>query len=1091
MATSSAMERESLVRRLEEDLIGPCHEPADGLPSRPSDLYMLGILWPASSKVREMLKEEDKEDELVPAGEEEDDKSPEVENRDFHKNYRPSSMGISFALSGNGSLEFDIEVSCATYQPVLAKSLGLEAQASYQPRKYWARRFWKATIPVNLGAKYSPEFHWDNGPFNGIYFHVAEADGLVTVVLVNKAKFPEEGKISRDWAEEHSLFQTFFKIIPKGETRLVDPIELQLANPHMDEISEEDREQIVLFSGNHGYATGHCCSATWKEQQGKVTEVSTSWLPTHEVPDVDPEGSACFRALDSKIFSAEWLSRATAHELRDKLLLFCDAYGKWIKQQADKVSSWSIPWKKETGNILINRCANVLKRMTSGAERIGRDPNLAASFRLANLAMDVQRGWAGKSQGKESSRLKWRPFQLGFILLTLESCIDPKSADRDTLDLLWFPTGGGKTEAYLGLLATTIFYSRLSLDDPDEGKGVVCIMRYTLRLLTLQQFQRAAALICACEAIRRGKIQVPEIDKGRQLGKHEFSIGMWVGDNATPNTHQKALERKLPEITCPCCGKKADYGTLEGKDVYFAECVSDPEICTAFGGTALPIYMIDEDIYKATPTLLIGTADKFAQLPFNQETIQLFAAGPDTQPRLIIQDELHLIGGPLGSMFGLYETAFDIILSHSRGGVRPKIVGSTATIRQASRQVKALFDRKTCQFPPSGISSSDSGFAVEKKIPEKEGSGNEKDDGNTSHGRLYVGVPSVGRTSKYLIQAIAGSLEQSAARLGTDSGNPCDDYWTLILYFNSLRELGGALVMMEDDVNAAIKRFAARRKETSRIGAAGMPNGLRVEELTSRLDQKGIERILRKLTENRAGTSGAIDAVLATNMLSVGIDVQRLALMLMVGQPKTVSEYIQATSRVGRNKNIPGLVVTLFNSAKVRDEACYETFKSRHQSLYKHVESASATPFSRRAQEKGLHAILVACVRHCIPGMDAYPSGIKVNHPKAEEVIRKIGKRVYECEKHWGSDDPESQAAVRRAKKARDQVEKTLNNALLAWMNNPPPLYKSRNGSKGLLRAEEENAQIEAAGKSPADAIWTAPNSLRTVEAQVSFKLEP
>ena len=602
------------------------------------------------------------------------------------------------------------------------------------------------------------------------------------------------------------------------------------------------------------------------------------------------------------------------------------------------------------------------------------------------------------------------------------------------MDLLWFPTGGGKTEAYLGLIALVAFHRRVSRKDPDAGSGIAAIMRYTLRLLTTQQFIRASAMIAACEAIRREKIVAPQPVK---LGNVPFAIGLWVGGDATPNTRKKAFahltDRTLSspqQLTdCPYCHDALEYTQVNASEPVTVRC---QKATCILHGDLLPVWTVDEDIYARQPTLLIGTVDKFAQIVRNEDTAQLFGVGSGAQPQLILQDELHLIAGPLGTLAGLYESALDIILSTD--GTKPKIIGSTATIRRASEQVMALFDRRTCQFPPPGLDASDSGFAVID---------------NDRPGRLYVGVSTAGRSAKFTLQAVAATLLQTAFALPAAVRDP---YWTLVTYFNSLRELGGALVLFQDDVYDTLEQISAARNEPIREPEM-------IEELTSRRSQGEIRDLLRDLGRNEA-SGMALDAVLATNMLSVGVDIPRLGLMLVNGQPKTMAEYIQSTSRVGRER-VAGLVVPVLNAAKPRDRSHYETFRTWHATLYRDVEATSVTPYASRARDRALHAVLVAVIRHCIPGMLSAPVIDDTVRIQAERLIDLVAERAH------------------RIDRLEVGVKDELLERLARWIRLAPRFYwHTRRRKESLLQGAEEAAAMRAAGHSPGQA-WPTPNVRR------------
>lgn len=678
--------------------------------------------------------------------------------------------------------------------------------------------------------------------------------------------------------------------------------------------------------------------------------------------------------------------------------------------------------------------------MRAGADFLAADANAADAFRLANLVMNTQRNWSEKSD------LRWRPFQLGFLLLTLQSSVRGDHEHRGVMDLLWFPTGGGKTEAYLGLIAFIAFYRRLSSANADDGAGVAVIMRYTLRLLTTQQFIRAAALICACEAVRRGKIRT---SLASRLGSIPFAIGLWVGGDATPNTRQAAFD-SLKDATkssprqltdCPCCTKPLSYTQRRATDPVHVTCTTAG--CSLSAAEPLPVWTVDQDVYAFRPTLLIGTVDKFAQIVRKKETSALFAVNAGMQPQLVLQDELHLISGPLGTLAGLYESALDLILSAN--GTRPKIIGSTATIRRAAEQVEALFDRDTCQFPPPGLTAADSGFTVtDPALP----------------GRRYIGVTTAGRSAKFTLQAVSASLLQTSL-----AGLPAaerDYYWTLVAYFNSLRELGGALVLMQDDVYDTIGLIAkARAGELER-------NLKSVEELTSRRSQKEIRDMLSQL-KRRAGDDAAVDVLLATNMISVGVDIERLGLMLVNGQPKTMAEYIQATSRVGRGR-VPGLVVAALNNGKPRDRSHYETFRTCHATLYREVEATSVTPFASRARDRALHAVLVAIVRHVVPGMLQSPALDDQAIDRVRDLIDRVAARAS------------------RVDVMETEVGPELRDLLKKWTRRAPKEYWNRFVKDTLLQSAEEAAAKRASGRGVGQA-WPTPNSMRGVEPSTNYRL--
>ncbi|CAN5310197.1 hypothetical protein BH09GEM1_BH09GEM1_18620 [soil metagenome] len=738
-----------------------------------------------------------------------------------------------------------------------------------------------------------------------------------------------------------------------------------------------------------------------------------------------------------------------------------EGYCNWIAEKKLERETLGSDHLKEQADLHIKTCEEVLGRMQAGVDCILTDVGVRAAFVAMNRAMDIQRRWSNRLRAQESPSkaedeegLRWYPFQLGFILLSVESIANPTSSNRDAMDLLWFPTGGGKTEAYLGLIALTAFLRRIRrISEDDRGGGVSCIMRYTLRLLTLQQFQRAAALILACEYVRKGNEAPAEVPDLRTSA--EFSVGLWVGGDATPNGLEEALAsltnahaRVTPrQLTiCPCCGSRIRWQADGSGSSIEVACTSEScELAKAI--PLFPVCTVDALLYENPPTLLFATIDKFAQIVRKAETKRLFNAGFAPPPELIIQDELHLISGPLGTLAGLYEAAIDMICS--RDGLAPKILGSTATIRRADDQIRALFDRRASLFPPPGLSIGDSCFAYVEK------------DART---RQYIGITTAGRSAKFTLQAVYASCLQASAAINDPANR--DGYHTLVGYFNALRELGGALVLAQDDIGATLALVAQRHGENAR------PIG-EVVELTSRVSQQEIRDILDQLAQKCTG-AGAVDVLLATNMISVGVDVPRLGLMVVMGQPKGIAEYIQATSRVGRDRTAPGLVVTILNANKARDRAHFESFKSIHAALYRGVEATSVTPFAARARDRGLHGTLIAAARHLVPALASEPTLDDSSIEDVKAIVARIVTRA--------SHVDESEAIATHA---------DLRRILKLWHQRSPSLstyWNDRQEIKSLLMAAELAAAKDRTGIGSGRA-WPTMNSMRTVEAGTPFRL--
>lgn len=770
----------------------------------------------------------------------------------------------------------------------------------------------------------------------------------ITIMLIN------ENDVAR---EENYLFQPKIIINSKeNKFKFLSSNNLEFSiNPELD----------LLYRNKKSYGIGHGVSVDYLNIDTITGEgyINTTYLPIYEVPNTNFEVDKVDEFDILSMYNLSDLSSIDKSNIINGLNKFIDNYEYWIneiKKEGDILEENLL----EAFNHNVKNCNIVKERMREGVEFLCKDNKVYKAFQLANKAMYIQRIQStykkevNSEQGFDvykkfdTNSCRWRGFQLAFLLMIISSISDKKNKYRDIVDLIWIPTGGGKTEAYLGVAAFTIFHRRLNSNE--DGAGTTIIMRYTLRLLAAQQFERACKLICACEYIRK--------EDTSYLGEEEISIGLWIGSEQTPNSLKEAkvaldklqtekyANNKFQLLKCPWCGEELTKSDKNINGVWGYYCISrgrnqkfqfrcPNEEC--YFTEELPIQVVDECLYKNPPTLLFSTVDKFAMLPWKGEAISFFKYKQCDPPELIIQDELHLISGPLGTLVGLFETAIDYLCT--KDGIKPKIISSTATICEADEQVKNLYNRNTLQFPPPGINIEDSFFTKEEDI-------------NKKPGRMYVGVCGVGQTQITTEIRLFASILQKVSQLNLPN-EILDKYWTLISYFNSIRELGKALTLVDDDVKDYMIRIASRTgniTDTRKIYSA--------LELTSRNSSYQIVKILNEL-ENRY-PNNPINMLLATNMISVGVDVPRLNVMTVIGQPKLTSEYIQASSRVGRAD--PGLVFTLYDGRKSRDESHYEIFQSYHQAFYKYVEPTSITPFSEPALERMLHSVFITMVRHKI-----------------------------------------------------------------------------------------------------------------------------
>jgi len=1030
-------------------LVGPLTD-AEILRDRPTQRYSTGILYPIGLTI----SPEEDQDGGQAVNEQEDSTSNSTEaTAPLHSALKPSVAGLSFAVKPDAAGQvpmIHVDARCARYEVFHIDEDGKEVLGEGLRRAddHWRRVAYSVSIEVPLeeGEYRHP---LDAHGVDGLEFYALTIRRLdlitVTAALCNRRSRGD----SLLFDEEQHFFQVELQV--SGVTGgAFAPRPSRKA-----ETDEDSRIAALIYRDATEHVVGHTCSAQADlDTSGAPLRLRTEWIPSTVVHRVSDQGDPVFENLklseQGRPLDAIWLAKADVQDLSAGLKDLVACYREWIAGEQTRTAQLPEELRAQAKE-QVKRCMRGADRMADGIQAIQSDANVRCAFQMAQEAMNLQFSW---SRGGDN--LTWRPFQIAFQLMVLASIADGQHPDRETMDLLWFPTGGGKTEAYLGLAAFTILLRRLRAPSDAEGRGVAVLMRYTLRLLTVQQFQRAAATICACEVLRQ---RAASAKKGPQLGGRPIGIGLWVGSAATPLTLAEALDRTdgdastpVQLLDCPACQERLQWKL--GRNESTVTCLAKASSCdiAAIGGR-IPVWTIDEEIYRETPSLVIGTVDKFAQIVRKKETGALF--GRNTKhppPELIVQDELHLISGPLGSIAGLYEVAIDELCRVE--GRRPKVIGSTATIRRAGDQIAALFDRETYQFPSPGLDAANSGFAVtDTEAP----------------GRVYVGLTTAGRSAYYMLQALTASLLQAAASPGA-TPQERDYYWTLVIYFNSLRELGRSLVLMQDDVPVSVAQLASRRAEEPRALKAPA-------EMTSRV--KGSDEIRDMLDRLKIDASDpeAVDQLLASNMISVGMDIPRLGLMVVNAQPKTLSEYIQATSRVGRGE-VPGLIVTMYNSLRPRDRSRFETFETWHRALYRDVEATSVTPFASRAQDKALHAVLVGLARHLVPGMDTHPALDHARRAGVEEVAALIEERVARV-------DPDE----------RTKVAQKLKRLIDEWASRPDlQTYWDDYGKKiSLLLSAEQFAATADADPDLVDgsrrALWSTPNSMREVEPGAPFVL--
>jgi hypothetical protein len=1058
---SAAAIREELLGLVLADLHGPLGgETEEFSGERPTDRYIVGRLAPAGTVIEPDIQDETADSDGADPGE--DQPEPTAPNI---ASLAPSALGCTVYLAGD-TAELVVKAEWAWHQRT-------EPSAESEPGRVWQRVpvHGSATIPLTEGDLGAHQVNAEH-PQVVVRGRARRHGGnwLVSVFLVNAQAQPSALPDSA-W-----LFQVALT--------LTAPDRVPVFLPRPDAVSggdaadkAEQKRLAMAYRGCPEFAVGHGVGVHAIAADGdpmRAVEITTAAVPSQEIPFTDvptPGTDPDLAGLDGVVLDMKTLADLDLPGLVDGLTPLVTGYRDWIDRQQARISdpvSHLGNYAKEAHEALA-AARQAADRIEAGIAVLQADEAAFAAFRFANEAMYLQRvhTLAAEARGREPAlslgaavaavdqphNHSWRPFQLAFVLLNLPALANPGHPERAAggtalADLLWFPTGGGKTEAYLGLTAFTLAIRRLLGNSGgfDARDGVAVLMRYTLRLLTIQQFQRAAALVCACETIRAKDPGV--------WGQVPFRIGLWVGARVTPNRTDDADDwlkqqkgaRGAPSrslgsphqlVTCPWCGSRMEPGRdITVNMLTRRTLITCPDPFCAFGpgagdGKGLPVVVVDEEIYRLAPSLIIGTVDKFAQMTWRGESQALFGrvslrctrhgyitadtmatswelstttsthqarggeptgrietTGPLRPPDLIIQDELHLISGPLGSLAGLYEAAVDRLATWELGNgkrVRPKVIASTATARRAPRQIGAIFDRRTEVFPPPGLDIGDSFFARQR--PTSPGA-----DGYAP-GRRYVGICAHGIRMKSTLIRVYVSVLGAAQRVHEKYGkNPVTDpYMTLIGYFNSLRDLGGMRRLVEDDVTARLVRADER-------GLARRYDPL-LQELTSRLSSTDIPGVLARLMEPFArdrprGAPRPIDVLLATNMIAVGVDVPRLGLMVVANQPKSTAEYVQATSRVGRQS--PGLILTVFNWARPRDLSHYETFEQFHATIYRHVEALSVTPFADRAVDRGLTGVLVALVRDLEQTYNANrrAGAFDRNSELADHVVRHLKRRA-------------------------------------------------------------------------------------------------
>jgi hypothetical protein len=1153
--------REDLQVLLERDLLGPWDGDEEELPPGvpPAERYILGRLVPRPNDGPPIAEPPDEVGDADLTDREMADAAADDDEPESQATVRAGTMAASsLGLSCSVPLEVHRLRVTARWGVYRRERSEVQETAQGKAATVWRRHPVVATVDVDLLSDATLIPHPES---ERVELRVTSRPrGRIRVVdlaLVNAQPIPDG---TPDTARLYQV-QLSVTAADGGSSVFVGHNDPELTDPPASHDDERVR-LALLYRAQREYAHGRQCAVDAEVRAGELRawRLTTTSFPAADVHLTVPAGTTDMPGvvLDMSVLGSLDLAR---NELIRALRPMVAAYRSWIERQAgrlgdeDEVSRFG-PAAGRT----VEEARSVADRLDRAVDLLADDPLARDAFRFANRAMADQRirtevtriRLADPSRTLDEvlaeidvpERRSWRPFQLAFVLLCLPGLTDPAHPDagrgpgaEGVAQLLFFPTGGGKTEAYLGLAAYTFAIRRLQgvvgtgTDARDGSDGVAVLMRYTLRLLTAQQFARAAALVCACELLRRRHLAAGD---GR-WGTTPFRIGLWVGSSVTPNNYDEAAARVednrdregtggvLQLAACPWCGCRltgADLRTDRSRRRVLVFC-SDPEGDCPFTplrspDEGLPVVTVDEELYRLTPALVIATVDKFAQLPWRAATATLFglvdercarhgwrnpdfdgfcrtshpAAGgrPATHPEavlrlrppdLIIQDELHLIADALGSMVGLYETVIDHFGTRVTDGriIRPMLVASTATVRRAADQVEAVFDRSLAVFPPQVIDAGETFFSTTVEPTP------------TTPGRRYRGILATGeRITAIEIRVVAAVMEH-AQYLFDRSGVAADPYMTVVDYFTSTRVLAGMRRLVDDDIADRLGSRAVRTKRrrpqvaelTSRMPSDRIGSTLAAldgsfdptYDSSAALDLlRSQARAQQAITRRPEGRSQPLDVLLATSMLQVGVDVPRLGLMVVTGQPKNTAEYIQATSRVGRDARRPGLVLTIYQWSRPRDLGHLEHFGHYHATFGSLVEGITTTPFSDRALDRGLTGVMVSAVRQS--SLAALGNGaaqtVSLDGSGVDAFLDQIEARASRV-----THDPAAATVVRQ--RARHRLER--------WAQQRQKLasgilgYKEAADVTGLLHPPEA-----------ADwGTWTAPMSLREVEPEVLLQL--
>lgn len=1168
--------RENLTSILSRELLGPLYGDTEVLPVSPHVAYLVGRLDPQQLTAEPVPVEDAPEEDRDEAGAPDADADEDVPVR--RGAITPASMGLRCQVAPDQET-VTVRASWGHYATRKAERAANEGAAASGRATEYVRTQVARSITITL-AELTPgetrDYPVKEVEPEGVVLRVDRYDTpnsvILELALCNEAD-PGQGRVPVG----KSLFQTQLHVEAGGAPAFL-PVQDVVAEPIPPHDDDEVNRLRLQYRDRLEFAVGRTCSADWTAQPGarRASQVRTTWLPTSETPQTRA------RSESAVVTDMRTLATASVEELRAALTPITTGYTAWLTGLKATAATLPVYLQGEANDAIVE-AEQAAGRLADGIDFLLSDGEALRCFRFMNTVMAEQRvrsevvrrrgerpeltpaAALAEVNAEGAGAHSWRLFQLAFVLMQLPALCDPTLPQRSNpalaqVELLFFPTGGGKTEAYLGLAAFTFAIRRrrgtvASASGPlDGGDGLAVLMRYTLRLLTAQQFQRATTMVCAAELERRRDEKV--------WGPTPFRIGLWVGSNVSPKRVKEADEQLraaadsgydhgltvLQFRRCPWCGTPITRDNIRVETVLgrvFVRCGDDFDCPFGSAGEVsegLPVLTVDEEIYRLAPAFVIATVDKFARLAREGQAAALFghvatvcdrhgythpddsgcslkagskhnasgghpaasvrACGRLRPPDLIIQDELHLITGALGTTVGLFEAVIDTLCTWTDGQgrrVAPLIVASSATVRRAADQVRSLYGRGLAIFPPQVLDAGDTWFSSEEPISRE------------APGRRYLGVCATGVRLTAAEIRLSEVLLASGQELLDRHGDAADAYLTLVGYFNAIRELAGMTRYLSDDVETALGRGRPWSKLPRRRGTNY--GQLNRAELTSRVSSSRITDTLDGMavpftaasdsTAARAAALAAVqagkpapergalpyDTVLATSMLQVGVDVLRLGLMLIVGQPKNTAEYIQASSRVGRAGDRPGLVVTLGNWARPRDLAHFEQFRHYHETFYAQVEALSVTPYSLTSIERGLDGVLVSAARV----LDAQAGVDGLTPEKGADLIDSSAAFVSDL-----VDLLVARALAASDEASADVVRARLENRVDTWKKRRAGLAAQQKRlvyERVRAGAGEGPLMISAEASTTKDLLAGAPfvvaNSMREVQPEINLLVSP